>query len=272
EPVNASIDLHMDEPWDILKVQILVKISAVINPRILCFNNYLLTYHISQVPPKPGLSLSTQADYNGLMKHVNRMAVKALNVNINVIQQVVEENKKQSKDELELTKSLQKQSQFFRMPQRAMTDHQTCRKMDSACPSTYCYLIPEMDEHFPLGHQQFDCWAAVMVDIVLSLSVVSMLTLIVINFTFGNEFGSFFKPIHAASTTPAPNSTSLLLPPSYKPGNDMSVTAFCAPYKLDNNIAAKFASNAFKEACLLRYVTFTELKEMEFKIGEISAL
>ncbi|KAG0697421.1 hypothetical protein DFH29DRAFT_1003738 [Suillus ampliporus] len=98
----------MDEPWDTLKAQILVKISAVINPCMLCFDNYLLTYHISRVLPKPGLSLSTQADYDDMMKCVNGMAAKALNVNINVIQQVVDENEKQGEDESELAKSKSK--------------------------------------------------------------------------------------------------------------------------------------------------------------------
>ncbi|KAG2368819.1 hypothetical protein BDR07DRAFT_1371868 [Suillus spraguei] len=103
-------------------------------------------------------------------------------------------------------------------------------------------------------------------------------TTLVFNFTFGNEFATLFKPNHAALNVPAtnigpaPNSVSSLLPPSLKPGNNMSITSFCALYKLDDSIAAKFASNSFKEACLLRYVTFADLKEMEFKIGEIAAL
>jgi hypothetical protein len=107
EPVNASIDLCTDEPWDTLKAQILVKVSTVINPPTLHFDDYLLTYHISRVLPKPGLSLSSQADYNGMMKRVNGMAAKAPTVNINVIQTQPARNDKenQGEDESELTKS-----------------------------------------------------------------------------------------------------------------------------------------------------------------------
>jgi hypothetical protein len=86
EPVNASVDLRSDEPWDTVKSQILVKISTVINPRILRFDDYLLTYCISRVLPKPGLSLLTQADYDGMMKCIHGMAARATTINISVIQ------------------------------------------------------------------------------------------------------------------------------------------------------------------------------------------
>jgi hypothetical protein len=97
----------------------------------------------------------------------------------------------------------------------------------------------------------------------------------VVNVTFGNEFAGLFKPNHTAPNAeigPAPASTSSLIPPSCKPGEDMSIVAFCILYQLDDSIAMKFASHSFKEARLLRYVTFSDLKEMEFKFGEIAAL
>ncbi|KAI5985290.1 hypothetical protein EDD15DRAFT_2374350 [Pisolithus albus] len=36
-----------------------------------------------------------------------------------------------------------------------------CKKPDSACPSTHCYVTTS-DEHFPLSHEHFNCWAAAM--------------------------------------------------------------------------------------------------------------
>jgi hypothetical protein len=86
EPVNVSVDLRGDEPWDTLKAQIPVKISTVINPCMLRFDDYLLTYYISRVLPKPGLSLLTQADYDGMMKCIHGMAARATTINISVIQ------------------------------------------------------------------------------------------------------------------------------------------------------------------------------------------
>jgi hypothetical protein len=99
----------------------------------------------------------------------------------------------------------------------------------------------------------------------------------VVNITFGNEFANLFKSNHTAPNTiseigPVPIYTSSLIPPLCKPGNDMSIAAFCGLYQLDDSITTKFASHSFKEACLLRYVTFSDLKEMEFKFGQIAAL
>jgi len=110
EPVNASIDLCTDEPWDTLKAQILVKILTAINPHMLHFDDYSLTYHISWILPKPGLSLLTEADYNGMMKQVDGMAAKAPIININVIQTqpTSNNNENQGEDESELTKSKMK--------------------------------------------------------------------------------------------------------------------------------------------------------------------
>ncbi|KAG0697420.1 hypothetical protein DFH29DRAFT_878704 [Suillus ampliporus] len=92
------------------------------------------------------------------------------------------------------------------------------------------------DEHFPLGHQQFDCWAAAMCkdtsEAMLekppnhrlfnakATAISPVLQSPVINFSFGNEFASFLKMNHAAlnvlatNIEPAPDSTSSLLPPS----------------------------------------------------------
>lgn len=101
----------------------------------------------------------------------------------------------------------------------------------------------------------------------------------VINLTFGNEFATLFKPpIAPAPNAPATevglvsNLASSLLPPSRKCGDNMSIAAFCMLYKLDDSIMTKFVTHSFKETHLLRYVTISDLKEMEFKFGEIAAL
>lgn len=86
EPINASVNLNSDEPWDTLKAQVLVKISNAIKPRILNFNDYALTYQIPRVLPKPGLSLITQADFDAMMKCVNGMNAVTPLVNITVVQ------------------------------------------------------------------------------------------------------------------------------------------------------------------------------------------
>ncbi|KAI6112572.1 hypothetical protein F5141DRAFT_1003295 [Pisolithus sp. B1] len=36
-----------------------------------------------------------------------------------------------------------------------------CKKPNSTCPSTHCYVTAS-DEHLPLSHKHFNCWAAAM--------------------------------------------------------------------------------------------------------------
>ena len=55
---------------------------------MLRLDDYMLTYCISRVLHKPGLSLLTRADFNGMMKriHIHGMAARAMTINISVIQ------------------------------------------------------------------------------------------------------------------------------------------------------------------------------------------
>ncbi|OAX33527.1 hypothetical protein K503DRAFT_869497 [Rhizopogon vinicolor AM-OR11-026] len=79
----------------------------------------------------------------------------------------------------------------------------------------------------------------------------------VVNVTFGNEFASLFKANHTAPNTTATEIgpvlifTSSLIPPSCKPGNDISIMAFCALYQLDDSITTKFASHSFIQESML---------------------
>ncbi|KAG2094612.1 uncharacterized protein F5147DRAFT_657094 [Suillus discolor] len=260
---------------------------------MLHFDDYLLTYHISQVLPKPGLSLLTEANYNSMMKWVNGMAVKVPTINVNVIQTQPASNNNENQNNYFMIFPQKESAVILPGNEKKVKNIQLlqdcwiCKKTNSACASTHCYVIPGSKEYFPLGHQQLACWASAMtISPVLQHQLDAQAKIVtgpasstpVINVTFGNGFASFFKSNHIAPNIitseigPAPISKSSLIPPSHKPGNDMSIMAFCALYQLDNSIATKFASHSFKEAHLLHYVTFSDLKEMEFKFGKIAAL
>ena len=38
-----------------------------------------------------------------------------------------------------------------------------CTKRKPTCIGSHCYINPETDEHTPLSHERFDCWASAMV-------------------------------------------------------------------------------------------------------------
>ena len=58
-----SIYLSIGEPWDWMKAQILVKISAALDPCLLEFNHYEIMFFIPSNFPKPGLTLLNEEDY-----------------------------------------------------------------------------------------------------------------------------------------------------------------------------------------------------------------
>ncbi|KAG2338750.1 hypothetical protein BDR05DRAFT_951690 [Suillus weaverae] len=175
KPISASVNLNSDEPWDTLKAQVLVKISNVIKPCILNFNDYSLTYQIPRVLPKPGLSLITQADFDGMMKCVNGMNAVTPLVNITVVQGQVQgantgNDKNEDNAEHVPTKNKKQKESSALLPGnekklnniQILQAHWKCKRTDSACPSEHCYVIPETKEHLPLRHEQFDCWASAM--------------------------------------------------------------------------------------------------------------
>ncbi|KAG1908351.1 uncharacterized protein F5891DRAFT_1179875 [Suillus fuscotomentosus] len=299
EPISISVNLNSDEPWDTLKAQVLVKISNAIKLRVLDFDNYALTYQIPRVLPKPRLSLITQADFNGMMKRVNGMNAVSSLVNITVVQGQVQgantgndENEDNAEHAPMKNKKRKESSALLPGNERKLNNIQIlracwkCKRTDSACPSKHCYINPETEEHLPLRHEQFDCWASAMLkdDGMATVnkpphhklfdsrpSAISPVlqrwlntqntkssssSAPVFSFTIGNEVIDFFHPqvpaiptipLAAAAAPSNPTCTSLLHP-SHMQGTDMPLNKFCEEYDLGNTIHAKLAENAYKEA------------------------
>jgi hypothetical protein len=110
----------------------------------------------------------------------------------------------------------------------------------------------------------------------------------VFNITIGKEITDLFRPagnLHALNPAmalephagpvhlPPPDTESAnLLPPSRAPGMDMPLAEFCVLFDLSPGILEKLINNDYKTARFLRFVTFADLKEMGFKLGEIAGL
>ncbi|KIJ13992.1 hypothetical protein PAXINDRAFT_100357, partial [Paxillus involutus ATCC 200175] len=85
-PKNSSFVFNLDEPWDTLKAQILAKVSMAINPQVIDFDDYDVSFFIPHILPKPGLSLANQADFDVLIKRAKNLTAKDPTINLNVIQ------------------------------------------------------------------------------------------------------------------------------------------------------------------------------------------
>lgn len=63
-----------------------------------------------------------------------------------------------------------------------------------------------------------------------------------------------------------------LLHTSRLPGQDMPLNQFCINFKLGDMVFEKLRDNGYQDARVLRFLTIDELKEMNFRLGEIAAL
>jgi hypothetical protein len=97
-----------------------------------------------------------------------------------------------------------------------------------------------------------------------------------INFTLGNELVSLFRPqappIATPTATTLPYDHVALIHPSRSPGNDVPIAEFCNTYGLGESILKKLQDNFYLHARVLRFVTIQELKDMDFRLGEIASL
>lgn len=107
-PKTKSLQLSTDEPWDTMKAQVLVQISAALNPSVLDFENYEIMFHIPRVLPKPGLSLASETDYLIMTGRGRNMTAKHPTINISVVAKLVDGEKENEMEEADQEKSKEK--------------------------------------------------------------------------------------------------------------------------------------------------------------------
>ncbi|KAG1879264.1 hypothetical protein C8R48DRAFT_588993, partial [Suillus tomentosus] len=172
---NQTFALNLDEPWDTMKAQILVKISDALNPRLLSYEDYEVSWFIPRVFPKPGLSLLNEKDFDILVKRAANLKGNDPTINVTIIQKddrelkenkamieptVNEKAKKRvgTKEAAAILPGNQKNIANI----QSLREHWICKKPDAACPSTHCYVDLSTDKHLPLNAERFDCWASAM--------------------------------------------------------------------------------------------------------------
>ncbi|KAJ7144628.1 hypothetical protein C8R44DRAFT_846323 [Mycena epipterygia] len=184
----------------------------------------------------------------------------------------------------------------------------TCHANDG---SDYCWVSGEQKEHIPLGHPHFNMWAAAWAQgacdderppnhaifktkgggadglaapTLLQRRIAanqpqptSTAPVINNNFTLPDRLLDLFHPAEPSvpvvhiPAVPAPDHV-MLLPPSTKVGDRMSIPNFCNLYDLDQSIADKLTANGYKNASVLYLIKLAELEKMDFLPGEIAEL
>jgi hypothetical protein len=88
---SAILKLNMDEPWETIQAQLLVKIDHALSPSQIQYDQYDIKFYITRVLPKPGLSFSCKTDYDLMILKARKL--KDCTVNITVVQLASDDDK-----------------------------------------------------------------------------------------------------------------------------------------------------------------------------------
>lgn len=184
--------LSTEEPWDTMKAQLLVKISAALDPKVLEFDLYETFFYIPRILPKPGMALPLDADYDLLIRRARNLMMKDPTIYLVIIEKGEMGTKKMilplqrkilisrrpknqwvlylwfrrpfpywlktHKDSAMLPRNVNKNAYI-----QALCEEWKCTKAEAAFPGSHCYVNPDTGVHLPLSHEKMDCWASAVV-------------------------------------------------------------------------------------------------------------
>jgi hypothetical protein len=169
-PKNLSLQLKSTEPFDTVQAQILAKIDSAIDLPRNKITDYDVLYMISRIVQKPGVPLTSEADYAVLVEKARASGKNKtsaiVNLSIRPIQINADDNKENDADAAKKKKLAQNEP----LPGTAnktnnivlLQGHWKCPKKQLTCNGTFCF-VDEQGNHLPLSHQMLDCWASSMV-------------------------------------------------------------------------------------------------------------
>ena len=169
---SQTIQLLTDAPWSTLSTHILSKISTTLKLAVIDISDYEIMCHIARVLPKPGMVLTSDADYANLLQRIAKVTADDPTVNVTIYQAQVEQEEKSSPEDGLAKKSKKKgqrrdpatlpgnvnKNNFI----QSLCDHWKCPKQQPSCMGMHCFVDPD-GIHLPLSHERFDCWASAMV-------------------------------------------------------------------------------------------------------------
>ena len=134
-PKNASFQLQTDKPWDTLKAQMLVKILDALDPPTIDFLQYNIMIAIPRVIAKPGIPLTSEAEYTMFLNRIAHSKSKNILTNVTVIQPD-NDNDKENAPENDTSKSKKKLKDPALLPGnvkkvanvQALQEHWKCEK------------------------------------------------------------------------------------------------------------------------------------------------
>ncbi|KAL0949268.1 hypothetical protein HGRIS_009346 [Hohenbuehelia grisea] len=166
---SATLSSSTEEPWDTIKAQLLAKISSLLDPKTLSFDNYKVTATIPRVLGKPGVPLASDTDYALIVQRFLGMRNTDPLANITIEELTsTEAEDKENNDTSAKKKSKNAKRDPALLPGNVakatrITEIRTkwkCPKKTAQCLGGTFYVGPDFDGHFPMGHDHVDCWAS----------------------------------------------------------------------------------------------------------------
>ncbi|KAJ7038457.1 hypothetical protein C8F04DRAFT_1179758 [Mycena alexandri] len=311
-PASEIYTLNSDEPWDTLKAQIGVRICAALNPAILDFDDYNMTFtHRSRYQTSATARVIVEPKPVANDKENDDAGPKAKNAG--------EKTKvRKERDILPGNVALNEKIGLLR-------DKWRCPAPGGPCGSEHCFVHPTDPEHFPLAHAHMESWGAAvqfltemcalkgtqfadlnkppnnkLFDKINPASLAARSPLLqrrqelnqkapvnatpTININFPPEIAGLLGRAPAVAPLPAPtaaqlppriadpNAPLMLIPINFVAGPSLTIDDFCQDYNLDEEICARFKQNRFKTTDAFAFIGMAQLTTMEFMVGEIAEL
>ena len=81
KPSNTFLQMKSDREWDTAKVQLLEKISQVLRPKLINFDDYIFSWSVPRYQSSQ-MQLHTDDDYKFLITHALKPKEAAANIRI----------------------------------------------------------------------------------------------------------------------------------------------------------------------------------------------
>ncbi|KAJ7866881.1 hypothetical protein B0H13DRAFT_2352242 [Mycena leptocephala] len=171
--LTKIVTLKSDDSWPALRTHILTKINVTLTPPRLLFSDYSVTFTVPRQVSEP-MHLNEESDYDYLVKKAV-LIVKSPTAKIIVEPKVKSPaGGKENEDNSDTEKKSSKKTKIPKardiLPGNValndkiseLRERWTCPAAGGPCGSAHCFFTPDQPEHFPLGHDHFQSWAAGM--------------------------------------------------------------------------------------------------------------
>ncbi|KIM64522.1 hypothetical protein SCLCIDRAFT_115078, partial [Scleroderma citrinum Foug A] len=173
KPSNTFLQMMSDHKWDTAKAQLLEKISQVLRPKLINFDDYIFSWSVPCYQSSQ-MQLHTDNDYKFLITHALKPKEAAANIRIETklakACNDTSDNPSDSGDSSDTSgdrwhakkkTKIMKETALNRDADekiKLLRSRWECSK--GGCSTGHCFIHPENSEHIPLSHNHFAIWAA----------------------------------------------------------------------------------------------------------------